>query len=112
MGMIKGIDIVLYVKEQVGEDEFNAPVYEQKPVTVSNVLVGEPTEQEVVDAMSLYGKKAVYTLSIPKGDTHDWNNQTVEFFGRKWKTIGFPKELIENMVPLSWNKKVRVEAYE
>lgn len=112
MGMIKGIDIILYKKEQIGEDAFNAPIYEEKPVTVHNVLVGEPTEQEVVDAMSLYGKKAVYTLSIPKGDTHDWSNQTVEFFGRKWKTIGFSKEFIEHMVPLDWNKKVRVEAYE
>ena len=110
--MITGIDIILYDEKKVGEDAFNSPIYETTPVTVSNVLVGTPTEQEVVDSMSLYGKRAVYTLSIPKGDTNKWENKTVEFFGRKWKTIGFPVEYIEDMVPLSWNKQVRVEAYE
>lgn len=110
--MIKGIDIILYEKKQVGEDAFNAPIYEEKQVKVSNVLVGEPSEQEIVDTMNFYGKKAIYTLSIPKGDLHDWMNKTVEFFGRKWKTIGFPIEYMENMTPLDWNKRVRVEAYE
>ena len=36
----------------------------------------------------------------------------VEFFGRKWKVIGMPTEGIEGLIPLYWNKKVRVEAIE
>ena len=40
--MLKGIDITLYTKIQAGEDGFHDPVYEKTPVTVHNVLVGEP----------------------------------------------------------------------
>ena len=37
--MLRGIDVVLYEKHQTGEDAFHAPVYEEVPVTVHNVLV-------------------------------------------------------------------------
>ena len=53
-----------------------------------------------------------YTLGIPKGDQNEWKDREVRFFGRKWRTIGFPLEGIEAMIPLDWNKKVMVEAYE
>ena len=62
-------------------------------------------------AENLFGKKAVYTLAIPKGDTHKWEDSVVEFFGHKWKTFGFPIEGIESNIPLDWNKKVMVERY-
>lgn len=37
---------------------------------------------------------------------------TVEFFGRKWRTYGGVTEGIEELLPLAWNKKVKVERYE
>jgi len=54
----------------------------------------------------------VYTLAIPKGDTHDWENQVIEFWGKTWKSFGMPLEGIESNIPLAWNKKVTVERYE
>jgi hypothetical protein len=36
----------------------------------------------------------------------------VEFFGEKFRTIGAPTQGIEDMIPLSWNKKVKVVRYE
>ena len=45
--MLKGIDITLYEKTQTGTDEADAPVYAETPVTVHNVLVGEPSAEEI-----------------------------------------------------------------
>ena len=120
MGRLRGISIILYTKNKVGEDEFGAPVYEELPELVNDVLVGEPSGDVVVryflhdvtDTLNLTGKRLAYTLAIPKGDTHEWRDRKVEFFGRKFRTFGEPVEGIEGMIPLRWNKKVKVERYE
>ena len=110
--MLKGIDITLYTKKQTGEDGFHDPIYEETPVTVHNVLVGEPSADEITTELQLTGRRLAYTLAIPKGDEHDWTNVTVEFFGRKFRTYGAVTEGIEALIPLSWNRKVKVERYE
>ena len=111
MAMIKGISVLLYVKQQTGIDGFHRPVYEELPEIVENVLVAPVSSDDIVNSQELLGKKAVYTLAIPKGDTHNWEDVTVEFFGRKWKSFGFSIEGIEANIPLDWNKKVMVESY-
>ena len=109
---MQGIDIILYDKQKTGEDAFGKPTYTETPVTVENVLVGEPTSDEVTDALNLYGKHVAYTLAIPKGDTNTWTGRTVEFFGERFRVIGHPTQGIDHLIPLAWNKKVRVEHYE
>ena len=111
MAKIKGITVKLYERQQTGEDDFKAPIYEETAVEVQNVLVSPSSSNEIVEQLNLHGKMAVYTLAIPKGDTHNWENTTVEFFGEKWHTIGLPIEGIESLIPLDWNKKVTVERY-
>ena len=108
---IKGITVILHEKVKIGEDEFNKAVYEEILVEVENVLVAPASSTDIVESMNLYGKKAVYNMAIPKGDTHDWENSVVEFLGKKWRTFGFAVEGIEEMIPLSWNKTVKVERY-
>lgn len=112
MELIEGITVTLLVKNRVGVDGFNAPIYETSEVEVKNVLVAPASSDDIVTSQDLYGKKAVYTLAIPKGDTHDWEDTTVKFFGKAWKTFGIPLEGIEELIPLNWNKKVMVERYE
>jgi len=109
---MQGIDIILYDKQKTGEDAFGHPVYAETPVTVENVLVGEPTSDEVTDALNLYGKHVAYTLAIPKGDENTWTDRMVEFFGERFRVIGHPTQGIDHLIPLAWNKKVRVEHYE
>lgn len=65
--MIHGITVRLHVKSQTGTDAFNAPVYTETPIDVPNVLVGEPTAEDIVNDLQLYGKRIAYTLGIPKG---------------------------------------------
>lgn len=107
---IKGITVTLIQMVQTGVNALNEAVYSPQAVDVENVLVAPATEQEILDTINLTGRRAVYTLGIPKGDTHDWANQRVRFFGNEWRTIGEPIEGIEELIPLSWNKKVRVES--
>ena len=108
---MKGIDVTLYEKTQSGTDEADAPVYTETPVTVHNVLVGEPSAEEITTELQLTGRRLAYTLALPKGDSHDWHNVTVEFFGQKFRTYGDVVQGMESLVPLAWNKQVKVERY-
>ena len=109
--MIHGITVRLYVKTQTGTDDFGAPVFDETPKEVCNVLVGEPTSEDIVSSLQLYGKRIAYTLAIPTGDEHDWEDVTVEFFGQKFRTYGGVTQGIDTLIPLCWNKKVKVERY-
>lgn len=111
MVLIKGITVRLFEKVKVGTDGFNKDIFEEIPVNVENVLVAPVNSNEVTSNTNLVGKKAVYTLALPKGDSHNWENSRVDFFGESWKTVGFPTGGIEELIPLGWNKKVTVERY-
>lgn len=112
MRRIKGITVHLIQKQQTGVDPFGAPIYADVEVPVDNVLVSPTMSDDVVNQLNLTGRKAVYTLAIPKGDTHEWENQVVSFFGERWRVFGIPTQGIEDLIPLDWNKKVMVERYE
>lgn len=109
--LIRGITVRLYVSTQTGVDAFNAPIYAEYPVFIENVLVSPVGTEDIVAGTQLYGKKAVYELSIPKDDTHDWQDKRVEFFGQMWRTFGIPMQYVGQNVPLDWNIKVKVERY-
>lgn len=109
--MIKGVTVQLISQIESGVDAFNAPVYTEQTINVENVLIGEPTTQDIVDDLQMYGKRCAYTLAIPKGDTNVWEDQIVEFFGRRWRVYGNVTQGIEDLIPLFWNKKVHVEAF-
>lgn len=112
MAMIRGITVTLINKLKTGEDPFGAPIVEDVEIEVDNVLVTPTSSDDVVNQLSIDGKKAVYTLAIPKGDNNNWENAEVIFFGERWRTFGLPTEGIEELIPLNWNKKVTVERYE
>ncbi|MBP5362860.1 MAG: hypothetical protein J6Y71_07585 [Ruminococcus sp.] len=88
--MIKGTDITLFTSD--GTE------------TVSNVLIGEPSETELMGY-----KIPVYTIAVPKTDVHDWLDRKVYFFGKNFRTVGHPQQGMDENIPLSWNKKIKVE---
>ena len=112
MALIKGISVVLIEQTEIGVDPFNHSIYEDAKIVVDNVLVSPSTSTDIVNSQDLYGKKAVYTLAIPKSDTHDWENKRIVFFNQEWHSFGFVTQGIEDNIPLEWNKKVMVERYE
>lgn len=93
--LIHGIDILLYSGSTAE--------------VISNVLVGQPQTSGTADMSGDRGALRSYTLAIPKGDTHDWVDRIVEFFGRKFRTVGYPLMGIEALMPLDWHKQVNVQ---
>lgn len=112
MTKIKGITVTLVDAVEIEKDPFGHPIYEQKEIEVSNILVTPTTSDDIINSLELEGKKAVYILGIPKGDTHDWENKEIRFFGQRFKSFGKVTEGIDHLIPLDWNKKVQVETYE
>lgn len=117
MGKIKGDTVILYEETQTGTLPTGEPIMKITPVTVENVLIGEPTTDEITTSVDLYGKVIRYMLGIPKGDTHDWTNKRVDWTdanGKTYKlqTFGFEIMGIEANIPLAWHKKVRCASYE
>lgn len=110
--MIHGTTVILQVKTYTESDPFGDPVYTETPKNVENVLIGSPTAEERTNELNLTGRRIEYILGIPKGNEDDWENVTVEFFGKKFRTFGIPEEGIEENIPLAWHKKVKCERFE
>lgn len=118
MARLQGTTVILYDEVQTGTDPMGAPIIEVEPVEVENVLVGEPSTDDITSSTQMFGKKIEYMLGIPKGDEHDWTNKKVSWtdsYGNEHTvmTFGFPITGIEANIPsqLPWHKKVRCEAY-
>lgn len=110
---MRGITVTLYDRTQTGTDALNHPIYAETAVSVDNVLVAPSASMEVLEPTNLDGRRSDYTMAIPKGDMHDWSaGKKVSFFGQSWRIIEIPEEGIEWLIPLGWNKKVKVERYE
>lgn len=112
---MRGITVTLYTTVQDGTDALNRPIYKETAVNVDNVLIGEPTTDDITSSTALYGKQITYMLGIPKGDTHDWKDKKVSWtdsYGTHTvRTFGFPITGIEANIPGKWHMKVRCEAY-
>lgn len=118
MARLQGTSVTLFQEVEVGTDPFGAPIYEENPVEVDNVLIGEPSTDDITSSTELFGKKIEYMLGIPKGDEHDWTNKKVSWTDAYGKThtvmtFGFPITGIEANLPpqIPWHMKVRCEAY-
>ena len=112
---MRGVTVILIDKVDSGQtDELNRKIYIDSPITVSDVLVAPSSSTEIADSVNLYGKKALYTLGIPKGDTNTWEDREVVLpapFAGRYKVIGYPTAGIDALIPLRWNKKVYLERY-
>lgn len=118
MGKLKGTTVILYSNVQTGTNDFGAPIYEEVPIQIDNVLVGEPSTDDITTSTQLFGKKISYMLGIPKDDTHDWTDKKVSWtdvYGitHNVKTFGYPITGIEANLPsqIPWHMKVRCEEY-
>lgn len=114
MAHIKGITVTLITMTDSGtKDSFNRPVETETRTNVDNVLVAPLFQNgtEILSEISMNGKKVRYQLGIPKGDMNNWEDCVVEFFGKRWKSIGFSAVGIEENIPLDWNRRVVVERY-
>ena len=88
--------------------------WDEASVTVDNVLVSPVSTEAQVNAApaELYGRRELYQIAVPKGDSHRWSNCRVSFFGKMWRVIGGEKRGIESSIPLLWNAIYTVEAID
>lgn len=112
--MLKGITVTLYERTQSGTDELGAPIYTETAAAVENVLVApvSTAEQTSQSPAELLGRRSVYQIAVPKGDTHRWLNSRVEFFGQTWRITGGTKMGIEANIPLLWNAIYQAECID
>ena len=113
---MRGVTVTLYEQTVSGHDPFGAPIYTETAKQVPDVLVGEPSTEDITTTTQLYGKTLVCMLGIPKGDSHDWQDKKVSWtdaYGTTHvlKTFGFPITGVEANIPTRWHKKVRCEKY-
>lgn len=109
--MIKGEKIILIDRIEKGRDSFNAPIYEEKEIEVEDVLIGNPSAEDIVNDVSLYGKHISLVLGIPKGDKNNWKDKEVIIRGERYRTYAKPLTQTEANVPTKWNTQVKVEKY-
>lgn len=107
-----GETVILIDKLNTGVDAFGAATYEEVEVTVSNVIIGNPSFDAAIAELQLSGKKLAFTLGIPKGDEHNWKDKDVIIRGERFRTYGFPLTQTAENVPGKWNTQVKVERYE
>lgn len=110
--MIRGEDVLLKVIKVTGEDEFHEPVLEETWENISNVLIGSPSTDQIVNDLTLHGKKLLFVLGIPKGDAHNWKDAEVKIRGELYKTYGNPLTQTTENTPTPWNTQVKVAMYE
>lgn len=108
---MKGMTVQLVVKTQTSTDPFGAPIYSEELVDINDVLVGQPSSEDLVTTLNLTGKRIAYVLGIPKGDEHIWEDTEVIIWGERYRTIGYPETGIQANIPLRWGKNVKVERY-
>lgn len=111
-----GMTVILYNKTQTGTDPLGAPIYTETAEYVDDVLIGEPSTDDVTSSTNLFGKQLLCMLAIPKGDSHDWTDKKVSWTDAQGNiqtvhTFGFPILGVEANVPTRWHMKIRCEAY-
>ena len=117
MARIKGITVTLYTETETSTDPFGNPIVTETPVSVDNVLIGEPSTDDITSSTQLYGGHVIrYMMGIPKGDRHNWEDRKVSWtdaYGTEHtvRTFGAPITGIEANIPTPWHMKVRCEDF-
>lgn len=108
---MKGTTVQLVIGTTTSYDPIGNPIENEELVEVHDVLVGQPSTDDVTNTIQLYGKKIAYVLGIPKGDTHNWTDAKVYIWGEPFVTIGYPQTAEQANIPLRWGSTVKVERY-
>lgn len=112
----KSIPVTLYEVVGYETDGFGKKQPVTVPVVVQHCLVAQNVADAVVDQTTLETNREQFTIAIPKGDSHKWEESMVEFVlaGEqiKARTFGATLKGIEALVPTYWHKQIKAERYE
>ena len=108
---MKTMTVQLAVKTEGAPDPFGMPTETEQLIDVPGCLVGQPSSDDIAQAMEMYGKKIAYVVGVPKGDVNSWVDTDVIIWGERFRTIGYPETGIQGNIPLKWGQNVKVERY-
>lgn len=105
------IPVSLYEKVQTGVDPFGTEIYKEQKVVVNNCLVSMVAYSQLSENNTTLSALDQFIIAIPKGDSHEWRNASVEFtladITFKCKTNGDYYLGFEDAMPLMWHKQIR-----
>lgn len=111
---MKGTTVYLETSVITGYNDFGEPIYDTDFVAVDDVLIGQPSSDDIVSALQLDGKRIQYVLGIPKADTHsdeEWEDKIVMINNHEYHTFGMVETGEQANIPLRWRGNIKVERY-
>lgn len=93
------------------KDGLNDPIYSETTIEISDCLIAPITEPlDRVESAALDRDVAIVRIHLPKSDTRDISDSTVDYGGQTWRVIGKPVAFMDENTPTIWNRYVRAEA--
>lgn len=106
--------ITLEFKKRVptgAKNKLNDPVYTEETFEISGCLIAPTVEPlDRVESSALDRDIAIVRLHLPKTDSRDVSNCSVDFDGQTWRIVGKPVKFMDGNTPTEWNRYVRAEA--
>lgn len=106
--------IVLEFKKRVKtgqKDGLNDPIYEEQTFSISDCLIAPITEPlDRIESSALDRDIAIVRIHLPKSDSTDISDSSVDYGGQTWRVVGKPVAFMNDNTPTIWNRYVRAEA--
>ena len=67
---MRGTTVILYEETVTGQDPFGVDIIEETPVEVKNVLIGEPSTDDITSSTQLYGGHVIRYMMGIRNRTH------------------------------------------
>lgn len=108
---MRGITLSFIQKVENGTDEFNNATHTTQTIEIANCLIAQVTEPtDRVESAALERNVTMVRIHLPKADTRDVSNSTVDYRGETFRTIGRPVAFMTENTPTDWDRYLRAEA--
>lgn len=106
-----GMTLSFKKRVETGEvDEFNNPKHSEQTITIADCLIAPVTEPvDRVESAALERDMTVVRIHLPKADSRDVSNSTVDYDGETFRVIGKPVKFMDANTPTRWNRYMRAE---
>jgi hypothetical protein len=112
IAMLSGANVTVLLPVEGNRDRFGNPVETYEPREVPDVLIAEPSTEDM-EAARAEGVTLAYTLHFPKSYAGPLEGALVELpepFGGEYRVVGDPRPYMDANTPGRWDRPVRVEA--
>jgi len=102
---------VVFTKQVAGAvDDLNDPTYTTEEITISDVLIGPPTQPvSVREAQALEQSRDVVRVHLPKANEQDISDSTFVYDGKTFKVDSSGVKFMDGNTPTRWNKYFHAE---